>query len=81
MRSYTFGNNLSFKEWQASGEDQDSQLANPLFVNVSVYNFALQSTSPALTLGFEQIGIYSTPPVDFTHFFLLFSPYPTNRSA
>jgi hypothetical protein len=45
---------LSFKQWQAEGEDRGSLFANPLFVNPTpgVDNYTLESNSPALSLGF-----------------------------
>jgi hypothetical protein len=45
---------MTFKQWQAQGEDTQSLFANPLFVNPtpSVDNFTLQSNSPAFSVGF-----------------------------
>jgi len=60
--NYTFGDNESFKEWQASGQDQHSQLADPMFVNLAEYNFVLEASSPALALGFKQIDMSTVGP-------------------
>ena len=45
---------LTFKQWQAQGEDTQSIFANPLFVNPApgTDNFTLQSNSPAFGVGF-----------------------------
>jgi hypothetical protein len=45
---------LTFKQWQAEGEDTQSLFANPLFVNPTpgVDNFTLESNSPAFGVGF-----------------------------
>jgi len=58
---------LTFKQWQAQGEDTQSIFANPLFVNPTpgVDNFTLQANSPAFSLGFvafnaNQAGRLST---------------------
>eukprot|EP00026_Physarum_polycephalum_P003944 Phypoly_transcript_03961.p1 GENE.Phypoly_transcript_03961~~Phypoly_transcript_03961.p1 ORF type:complete len:520 (+),score=52.14 Phypoly_transcript_03961:650-2209(+) len=71
--NYTFGDGLSLKEWQATGEDQHSQIADPLFVNATAYNFALNPSSPALGMGFTEIDtkfigpqIHTTQP-SFPH--------------
>ncbi len=58
---------LTFKQWQAQGEDTQSIFADPLFVNPTpgVDNFTLQLNSPAKSLGFmpfdpSQAGRLST---------------------
>lgn len=38
----------SFAQWQQSGEDKDSIVGDPLFVNSAAGNYNLQSNSPAL---------------------------------
>ena len=45
---------LTFQQWQAQGEDTQSIFANPLFVDPTpgTDNFALQSNSPAYSIGF-----------------------------
>jgi parallel beta-helix repeat protein len=66
---YAFRNNLyydkrgpqisfagkSLSEWQSSGMDKNSTIANPLFVDADNYNFHLRDGSPALKMGFHQI--------------------------
>ena len=42
----------SFTEWQASGQDQGSINADPLFVNPETGDFTLKPGSPAVGLGF-----------------------------
>ena len=49
---------LSFPEWQAAGLDQDSVIADPLFVDPDNLDFTLRPDSPALRLGFT--------PFDYT---------------
>ncbi|MBP8130980.1 MAG: right-handed parallel beta-helix repeat-containing protein [Candidatus Hydrogenedentes bacterium] len=53
----------TFDEWRAAGFDTDSQIADPLFVDLLGGNFALQAESPALALGFrpinmDKVGLY-----------------------
>lgn len=45
---------ITFKQWQAQGEDTGSLFADPRFVNATpgVDNFTLQSNSPAPSVGF-----------------------------
>lgn len=45
---------LTFKQWQAEGEDTQSIFGNPLFVNPTpgTDNFTLESNSPAFGIGF-----------------------------
>lgn len=45
---------LTFKQWQAQGEDTQSIFENPMFVNPTpgVDNFTLESNSPAFGIGF-----------------------------
>jgi parallel beta-helix repeat protein len=47
----------NFAQWQASGLDRDSLIANPLFVNPNRGDFRLKSNSPAFKLGFQAIAI------------------------
>ena len=47
-----FGN-MSFSEWQALGQDKDSLIADPLFVDPTHGDFALRPDSPAAKIGFE----------------------------
>ncbi|HPD45400.1 MAG TPA: right-handed parallel beta-helix repeat-containing protein [Anaerohalosphaeraceae bacterium] len=48
-------NGLSLEEWKKLGKDRHSIYADPGFVDVENYNFALKPDSPALSLGFEPI--------------------------
>lgn len=43
---------MTFAQWQALGEDQGSEVANPLFADPQQYNFTLSAGSPALAIGF-----------------------------
>lgn len=56
----------AFAEWQATGQDSHSRLADPLFVDARRYDFRLRSESPALEIGFQpidasQAGLYGDP--------------------
>jgi parallel beta-helix repeat protein len=52
----------SFGDWQASGQDQRSRIADPLFVNAGKFDFRLRPESPALKMGFHQIDISTVGP-------------------
>lgn len=55
-RSVTFTNKkLSLAEWQKSGQDVGSVIADPRFVDAPHRDFRLQPDSPALALGFKPI--------------------------
>jgi parallel beta-helix repeat protein len=61
------GNNIrfadkSFAEWQASGQDEASRIADPLFVNAGKLDFRLRPESPALQMGFHQIDLTTVGP-------------------
>ena len=47
-----FGNK-TFAQWQAAGQDKDSLIADPLFVDPEHGNFTLRPGSPAAQIGFE----------------------------
>jgi len=44
---------LTLDQWQALGQDKDSVIADPLFVDVEHHDFRLKPDSPALKLGFK----------------------------
>jgi hypothetical protein len=46
----------SMSAWQAQGFDTNSVFADPLFVDANAGNFTVQSASPALSRGFQQIN-------------------------
>jgi parallel beta-helix repeat protein len=52
----------SLSEWKASGQDQGSTIADPLFVNAGNFDFRLRSDSPALKKGFHQIDMTNVGP-------------------
>ena len=49
---------MPFAQWQASGQDKDSLIADPLFVDAARHDYRLRPDSPALKIGFQ--------PFDFT---------------
>lgn len=57
----------SWSAWQSHGFDLHSQFADPLFIDVANDNFRLADSSPALSMGFQQIdqssiGLRSAAP-------------------
>jgi hypothetical protein len=57
----------SFNDWQKRGQDKESKIADPLFVNLSGNDFTVRPESPALKLGFEPVdyGAVGPRPKDF----------------
>ncbi|MFM1944184.1 MAG: hypothetical protein RI897_3166 [Verrucomicrobiota bacterium] len=58
-------NGQSFQEWQSSGKDSGSIIADPLFTNPSGRDFTLLSNSPITQIGFKPFdpslaGVYGT---------------------
>jgi hypothetical protein len=54
---------LSFEEWQARrGQDRNSIVADPRFVDPDRGDFALGPGSPALQIGFEPIDVSRAGP-------------------
>ncbi len=45
----------SLQDWQTTGMDTDSIVADPMFVDAEDHNYQLSPQSPAYTLGFERI--------------------------
>lgn len=45
----------TFAEWQATGRDTDSVIADPLFVGAGSCDFRLRPESPDLALGFHSL--------------------------
>lgn len=52
----------SFSEWQSSGHDQGSIVADPDFVNPSNFDFRLRRESPALRMGFHSVDMTTVGP-------------------
>ena len=48
---------VSFDEWKKRGHDQNSIIADPLFIAPERDDFRLRENSPALKLGFSQIDL------------------------
>jgi hypothetical protein len=61
-----FGN-MSLEQWQATGRDQHSIIADPLFVAPDKADFRLKPDSPALKLGFKPIDMTGVGPRGHTH--------------
>ncbi len=54
--------NQSLSEWQAMGQDRDSLIADPLFVDPGHGDFRLRPDSPAVQIGFEPWDISAVGP-------------------
>lgn len=59
-----FPNNMTLAQWQATGQDAHSQVADPLFVNVAKRDFRLKPASPALKMGFIPIDLSCVGRID-----------------
>lgn len=53
----TFPGNLTLEQWQAKGQDKNSLVTNPLFVNIEKNDFRLTPGSPAHKLGIQPIDV------------------------
>ena len=57
-RPVTFTNKtLALADWQKTGQDAGSVVADPLFENPAARDFRLKANSPALVLGFKPIDV------------------------
>ena len=54
---------LPFEEWRARGQDGNSLIADPLFVNPARFDFRLRPESPALKMGFREIDVSGVGPL------------------
>ncbi len=55
---------LTWEQWRATGQDQGSVMADPLFVDAEKLDFRLRPESPALRLGFRQIPLEQIGPYE-----------------
>jgi hypothetical protein len=53
----TFPGGLTLEQWQAKGQDKNSIVADPLFVNPAQGDFRLRPQSPAFKLGIKEIDV------------------------
>ncbi len=53
---------LSWDEWRATGKDEHSVLADPMFVDPANHDYHLRPQSPALKLGFQPIPLEEIGP-------------------
>ena len=54
--------NWSFAEWRQRGQDANSVIADPLFVDPAKDNYALAPNSPAFQVGFQPFDLKSVGP-------------------
>jgi len=54
--------NKSFSEWQAAGQDKNSIIADPMFVDSAKGDFTLRLDSPAAQIGFEPWDMSAVGP-------------------
>lgn len=55
-------NAQAFTDWQESGQDAGSSIADPLFLDPEAADFTLRSDSPALAMGFQPIDLTQVGP-------------------
>jgi hypothetical protein len=53
---------MSLQQWQASGQDAHSLIADPMFVNPEKEDFGLADGSPAVKIGFAAIDLREVGP-------------------
>jgi hypothetical protein len=53
----TFASQQTLEQWQTRGRDQNSLIADPLFVDASRHDYRLKPESPALKLGITSIDV------------------------
>jgi len=52
----------SFQEWRQQGQDRDSVIADPGFVNAGSFQFGLRPDSPARKIGFQTVDVSNVGP-------------------
>jgi hypothetical protein len=57
----------SLAEWRALGQDRNSLIADPLFVDATQGDFRLRAGSPAGKVGFEPWDLSKVGPADDGH--------------
>jgi hypothetical protein len=62
FRSLFVDGERMIRAWQKLGFDKQSMVGDPQFVNPAKHDYRLKATSPALKLGFEQIGLSTVGP-------------------
>jgi hypothetical protein len=53
---------MTWAQWRAAGQDKNSIIADPLFVDVAKDDFRLRPESPATQIGFEPFDISDVGP-------------------
>lgn len=59
--SLTFPLGVNWTQWQATGQDEHSVIADPMFSDPAHGNFTLRPSSPALALGFKEMDTGAGP--------------------
>lgn len=52
-----FPNHTTWAQWRASGQDAHGRMADPMFADAANANFTLLPSSPAFSLGIQQIDL------------------------
>ncbi len=58
----TYFEGVNLRQWQQRGNDKNSLIADPMFVNLKDGNFELKEDSPAFKLGFKPIDLSKVGP-------------------